>query len=74
MTGLLLFVHAQLFYCVGWTGSAVNDLVVNRAKLWLDAGHIFGKHAWPFQRVVLACPRATLAQALEQLRQAAEAI
>ena len=59
---------------LGLDKAALNDLVVNRAKLWLDAGHIFGKHAWPFQRVVLACPRATLAQALEQLRQAAEAI
>ena len=59
---------------LGLDKAALNDLVVNRAKLWLDAGHIFGKNAWPFQRVVLACPRATLAQALEQLRQAAEAI
>ena len=50
--------------------AALNDLIVNRAKLWLDAGHIFGRNSWQFQRFVLACPRATLAQALEQLRKA----
>lgn len=45
----------------------LNDLIVNHAKLWLDAGHIFWQKADAFQRVVLACPRATLRQALEQL-------
>lgn len=48
----------------------LNDLIVNRARLWLDAGHIFGQDAGQFQRVVLACPRATLWQALEKLEQA----
>lgn len=48
----------------------LNDLIVNRARLWLDAGHIFGQDAGQFQRVVLACPRATLQQALEKLEQA----
>lgn len=48
----------------------LNDLIVNRARLWLDAGHIFGQDAGQFQRVVLACPRATLRQALEKLEQA----
>lgn len=50
----------------------LNDLIVNRAKLWLDAGYIFGGVAGQFQRVVLACPRETLAQALEQLGRALE--
>jgi cystathionine beta-lyase len=48
----------------------LNDLVANRARLWLDAGHIFGGGADQFQRVVLACPRATLEQALTRLEQA----
>lgn len=55
---------------LGLTQRALNDLIVNKAKLWLDAGHIFGQNAGQFQRVVLACPRATLEQALEQLRAA----
>lgn len=55
---------------LGLTRRALNDLMINQAKLWLDAGHIFGESAGQFQRVVLACPRATLEQALEQLRAA----
>ena len=35
-----------------------------------DAGHIFGKNAAQFQRMVLACPRKTLEQALRQLETA----
>ena len=55
---------------LGLTRQELNNLIVNKAKLWLDAGHIFGESAGQFQRVVLACPRATLEQALEQLRAA----
>lgn len=55
---------------LGLDKKALNDLVVNKAKLWLDAGHIFGIRAASFQRVVLACPRKTLEQALTQLESA----
>ncbi len=55
---------------LGLSRAELNDLIVYRAKLWLDAGHIFGKNSAQFQRMVLACPRATLAQALEQLDRA----
>lgn len=48
----------------------LNDLIVRRAKLWLDAGHIFGQNSGQFQRIVLACPRTVLRQALEQLERA----
>ena len=55
---------------LGLSCRELNDLIVQQAKLWLDAGHIFGGHAGQFQRVVLACSRATLQQVLEQLEQA----
>ena len=55
---------------LGLDRKALNDLVINKAKLWLDAGHIFGKRSELFQRVVLACPRKTLEQALTQLESA----
>ena len=45
----------------------LNDLITKQAKLWLDAGHIFGKNAGQFQRIVLACSRSILEQALLQL-------
>lgn len=51
----------------------LNDLIINRAKLWLDAGHIFGTGFWMFQRVVLACPKAVLAETLGRLKAAIDA-
>lgn len=54
------------------TQTELDDLIVNRAKLWLDAGHIFSGKAGQFQRVVLACPRATLEQALCRLKSAVD--
>lgn len=55
---------------LGLTKEGLNDLIIRRAKLWLDAGHIFGERSAQFQRVVLACPRRTLTRALEQLEAA----
>lgn len=55
---------------LGLGRTELNDLVVNKAKLWLDAGHIFGEKSAAFQRVVLACSRTTLEQALTQLEKA----
>jgi len=55
---------------LGLEPEALNDAMIHRAKLWLDAGGIFGDCAAQFQRVVLACPRATLEQALERLASA----
>ena len=55
---------------LGLTRDGLNDLIIKRAKLWLDAGHIFGEKSEQFQRIVLACPRSTLTRALEQLEAA----
>ncbi|MBQ3089053.1 MAG: pyridoxal phosphate-dependent aminotransferase [Oscillospiraceae bacterium] len=59
---------------LGLSAQALNELIIHRAKLWLDAGEIFGQCAQQFQRVVLACPRATLDRALDQLRAAVESL
>ena len=59
---------------LGLGKSDLNDLIVNRARLWLDAGHIFGGNAGQFQRVVLACSRVTLQQALCQLEAAVKSL
>jgi cystathionine beta-lyase len=48
----------------------LEELVVNRAKLWLDSGAIFGKAGEGFERINVACPRSILKQALEQLKNA----
>lgn len=55
---------------LGLSGEELDDLIVNKAKLWLDTGSIFGACAAQFQRVVLACPRATVAEAMERLKKA----
>lgn len=55
---------------LGLTEEELEDLVTNRARLWLDGGAIFGGDAGQFQRVVLACTRKTLKEALERLERA----
>ncbi len=49
---------------------ALDELIVSRAKLWLDAGTMFGQGGSGFQRINIACPRSVLKQALEQLESA----
>ena len=53
------------------TGLSVEELehrIVYKAGLWLDSGKIFGNLGRGFQRVNVACPRATLTEALERIR------
>ncbi|NLK28860.1 MAG: pyridoxal phosphate-dependent aminotransferase [Clostridiales bacterium] len=52
------------------TEEELDDLIINKAKLWLDTGSMFGQDGIGFQRVNIACPRATLKQALLQLEAA----
>ncbi len=40
----------------------------NKARVWLDEGPIFGPGGGGFQRMNLACPRVTLAEALERIK------
>jgi len=47
-----------------------QDLIVNRAKLWLDPGSMFGAGGEHFERINYACPRKVLEQALERLERA----
>ncbi|MCH5266847.1 MAG: pyridoxal phosphate-dependent aminotransferase [Lachnospiraceae bacterium] len=55
---------------LGLTPVELDDLVENKAKLWLDSGKIFGKVGEGFQRINIACPRATLEKAMEQWKNA----
>ena len=49
------------------SAKALNDLIVHKAKLWLDSGHIFGADGEGFERLNIACPWQTLERGLEQL-------
>lgn len=46
------------------------ELIVYKAHLWLDAGQMFGKEGMNFERINIACPRAVLEKAMNQLEQA----
>lgn len=52
----------------------LEELVSQKANLWLDGGFIFGKETEQFQRMNIACTRKTLQQALCQLKAAVEGI
>ena len=46
---------------------ALEDLIVQKAGLWLDSGAIFGATGKGFQRINVACPRSILEEALQKL-------
>ena len=48
----------------------LNDLIVQKAGLWLNAGPMFGAGGEGFQRINIGCPAATLQKALERLKKA----
>ena len=55
---------------LGLTAEEREQWLWHKAHLWLDGGGIFGKEGQAFERINVACPRATLLQGLEQLKQA----
>lgn len=56
---------------LGLSEKELEQFIAQKAKLWLDDGIIFGKAGEGFERVNIACPRATLKEALERLKKAA---
>ena len=55
---------------LGLTEAEREKLIVNKARLWLDSGAMFGEDGEGFERINIACPRIILEKALEQLREA----
>ena len=49
-----------------------EDLIVNKAKLWIDSGAMFGADGEGFERFNIACPRSYLKEALDSLKKAVE--
>ena len=52
------------------TEEELEDLIINKAKLWLDGGTMFGAEGVGFQRINIACPQKILIQAFTQLKEA----
>lgn len=58
------------FKGLGLNDKEIDNLIINKAKLWLDSGAIFGQTGSGFQRINAACPRATLKEALDRIADA----
>lgn len=62
------------FKGLGLSDDELEDLIINKAGLWLDSGLVFGKAGKGFQRINVACPRKTLQLALDKLKSAIDNI
>ena len=57
---------------LGLDHDALNDLFVNKARLALNDGEMFGPGGEGFMRMNIGAPRSVIQQALEQLKKALE--
>ena len=55
------------FSKTGLSDSEINNRVLNKAKVWLDSGSMFGKEGEKFQRINCATPRIILEDALKRI-------
>jgi cystathionine beta-lyase len=55
---------------LGMTPGKLNDFLIKKAKVGLEDGRIFGPEGAGFQRMNIACPRATLKVALGRIERA----
>lgn len=56
--------------CLGMGDEELKEFMLKKARLWFDEGTMFGSGGSMFMRINIACPRATLKQALERLEKA----
>lgn len=76
LSGVKMIHHEGTYLAwLDFRGTGVNvqeleDLIINKAKLWLDSGKIFGTSGNGFQRINAACPRKTLEEAMKRIQKA----
>jgi cysteine-S-conjugate beta-lyase len=58
----------------GLPDSTIADILLKKAKVWLDNGPQFGSGGEGFQRINLACTKKTLIRALERIKTALSTI
>ena len=58
------------FSKIGFSDSEIDDIIVNKAKVWLDRGTMFGPEGEFYQRINVATPRPVIEEALEKIAQA----
>lgn len=62
------------FSSLGLPSKELDKLILKKAKVWLDDGPLFGTGGDGFQRFNIACPRATLSQAMERIAAAVKSV
>ncbi|HJC63445.1 MAG TPA: pyridoxal phosphate-dependent aminotransferase [Candidatus Blautia merdavium] len=60
------------FSGLGLSQPELNNFLLNKAKLWMNDGEIFGTGGTGHMRLNLGCPRGVLMQAMKQLKDAAD--
>ena len=58
------------FSALGLTDAEIDNRIVNRAKVWLDRGTMFGPEGEFYQRINVATPRRVLEEALNKIASA----
>ena len=58
------------FSALGFSDSELDDLIVNKAKVWLDRGTMFGQEGNCYQRINIATPQALLKEAIDRISEA----
>ena len=62
------------FRPLGLDKDALEDLMMNEARIYFDEGYIFGPEGEGFERINIACPRSILVEALERIKAAVETV
>jgi cystathionine beta-lyase len=52
---------------LGLDDAKLRNLMLNKARVFLDEGYIFGTEGSGFERINIACPRSVLMEALERI-------
>ncbi len=56
----------------GFSREELERRMLEKGKIWLDEGYIFGDSGSGFERIVLACPRSLLQEGLERIERAVQ--
>lgn len=57
------------FSALGLNNQELEELVVNKMKIWFDAGTMFGEEGRGFERMNIACPRSVIEQAMARIKE-----
>lgn len=60
------------FSAYNFSDKELDEIIVHKAKVWLDRGTMFGSEGNNFQRINIATPRPLLQEALERIKNALE--